>query len=146
LRKLLLLMGLSMLGVLLFASVAFAQSGVNLQEDSGDNVDPETGEVVGDDTPDCASSEDVLESGLCRPSGSSSASATPSATPSATATATASPSTTPSASPTATATATATASASALPATGGPVSLMALAPLALLAGGGLLALRIVRRR
>jgi hypothetical protein len=56
LRKLLLLVGLSMLGTMMLASVAFAQSGVNLQEDAGDNIDPQTGEVVGDDTPDCASS------------------------------------------------------------------------------------------
>src|SRR5688572_13843837 len=66
-----------MLGTMMLASVAFAQSGVNLQEDPGDNIDPQTGEVVGDDTPDCASSEDVLESGLCRPNGSSSASPSP---------------------------------------------------------------------
>ena len=38
-----------------------------------------------------------------------------------------------------------TASASPLPETGGPASVMALVPLALLVGGGLLALRIVRR-
>ena len=74
-RKLLLLMGLSMLGVMMFASVALAQGGVNLQEDPGDNVDPDTGEVVGDDTPDCASFEDVMESGLCAPGSTSSASA-----------------------------------------------------------------------
>jgi hypothetical protein len=137
------LMGISMLGVLLFASVAFAQGGVNLQEDPGDNVDPDTGEVVGDDTPDCASFEDVMESGLCAPGSTSSA--TPSATPSATAT------------PSTTATATASASAAgaaqyqytpALPSTGGvvsPVGLLAIIPAILLVGGGLLSARLIRR-
>ncbi len=37
------------------------------------------------------------------------------------------------------------ASASTLPETGGPVSLMALAPLVLLAGSGILAFRVIRR-
>lgn len=40
--------------------------GVNPEEDPGDNVDPETGLVVGDDTPDCATPEQVLASGLCK--------------------------------------------------------------------------------
>ncbi len=40
--------------------------GVNPVEDPGDNVDPETGLVVGDDTPDCATPEQVLASGLCK--------------------------------------------------------------------------------
>jgi hypothetical protein len=44
-----------------------------------------------------------------------------------------------------TATASASASASPLPGTGGPVTLTALAPLALLVGSGLLAFRVVRR-
>jgi hypothetical protein len=68
---------------------------------------------------------------------SSSASATVSPT------ATAHPAATASAS---SATASATASASALPVTGGPVSLMALAPLVLLVGSGILAFRVILRR
>ena len=40
--------------------------GVNPVEDPGDNVDPKTGLVVGDDTPDCATPEQVLASGLCK--------------------------------------------------------------------------------
>lgn len=40
--------------------------GVNPAEDPDDNVDPETGQVVGDDTPDCATPEQVLASGLCK--------------------------------------------------------------------------------
>ncbi len=40
--------------------------GVNPEEDPGDNVDPETRVVVGDDTPDCATPEQVLASGLCK--------------------------------------------------------------------------------
>ena len=40
--------------------------GVNPVEDPGDNVDPETGVVVGDDTPECATPEQVLASGLCK--------------------------------------------------------------------------------
>ena len=40
--------------------------GVNPQDDPGDNVDPETGLVVGDDTPDCVTPEQVLASGLCK--------------------------------------------------------------------------------
>jgi hypothetical protein len=40
--------------------------GANPVEDPGDNVDPETGLVVGDDTPECATPEQVLASGLCK--------------------------------------------------------------------------------
>ena len=50
----------------------------------------------------------------------------------------------PTASPSASASATAESSASALPETGGPVSAMALVPLVLLVGTGVLALRVVR--
>ncbi len=51
----------------------------------------------------------------------------------------------PSASPSASSSASASASASVLPETGGPVSVMALVPLALLVGTGILTLRIMRR-
>jgi hypothetical protein len=57
----------------------------------------------------------------------------------------ASPTASSTASPTASSTASASAAASSLPETGGPVSVMALVPLALLLGTGLLALRLVRR-
>src|SRR5918994_6400150 len=108
-RKVLRLVGLSMMAVLLFAPAASAQDpcaglpegsaaqaqcyvdqsgGVNLQSDPGDNI--QAGVVVGDDTPDCLRPEDVLESGLCASSGSASPPASPTASPSATPTATAS--------------------------------------------------------
>ncbi len=64
-KRLLCLAGLSILALLIIASAALAQ--INPVEDPGDNVDPETGQVVGDDTPDCERPEDILESGLCRP-------------------------------------------------------------------------------
>jgi hypothetical protein len=57
----------------------------------------------------------------------------------------ASPTASPTASATASASASASASVSVLPETGGPVSVMALVPLVLLLGTGILALRIVRR-
>jgi hypothetical protein len=89
-----LLMGLSMLGAVLFPSVAFAQS--------------------------------------YSPSASATTSPTAAASPTATASASS-------------ATASASASASALPVTGGPVSLIALAPLALLVGSSILVFRVIRR-
>ena len=55
------------------------------------------------------------------------------------------PTVSPTARATASPTVSPTTSASPLPETGGPASMMALVPLALLVGGGLLALRIVRR-
>jgi Excalibur calcium-binding domain len=78
------------------------------------------------------------------PDGLQCSSATPTATPTATAT-TAEP-TTATATATSSPTPTATATASALPATGGPATgaLSALLPLALLAGSGVVALRVVR--
>jgi hypothetical protein len=50
------------------AAPALAQGGVNLQQDAGDNYSG--GQVVGDDTPDCATAADVMESGLCAPGSS----------------------------------------------------------------------------
>ena len=56
------IVALAMLLAVMVASPAFAQSGVNLQKDAGDNV--ENGQVVGDDSGDCPQ-EFILENGLC---------------------------------------------------------------------------------
>jgi hypothetical protein len=77
----------------------------------------------------------VNDNAAASPASSASASASPSAPPSA------SPSASPTASPTATASAT-----PALPDTGGFSPVWALGPLAMILGGGLMALGIVRRR
>ena len=119
-RKLFLLVGLFMLGAMLFAPIALAQ-------------DPCPDPDFPRQTPDgCQASNlpDVTPSASGSASGSATASATASASPTASASATA----------------TAAASASPLPKTGGPVSLIALAPLALLVGSGILAFRLARRR
>ncbi len=117
-RKVLLLMGLAMLGVLMFASVALAQ-------------DPCPDPEFPRETPDGCQASDL-------PDVSFGDDASPTASPTASATA----------SPTASATASASASASvsALPETGGPaVSVLALGSLALLVGSGSMAFGLTRR-
>jgi len=171
-RKVLLLAGLAMLGTLLFSSVASAQSasaspspitarGADTVPLNPDGTCPEGYVTV--NAPFCAQEspntpgrifgygEGDLASATADPTASASAepcnggptritpdgiqcSNLPDVIPG-------------SASPDATASASASASssASALPETGGPVSVMALVPLVLLVGTGIVALRIVRR-
>jgi len=124
-RKVLLLMGLSMLGVLMFVPMAWAQE------------DPCPDPDFPRETPDGCQASNLPDVEL-----GDDASASPMASPMS------SPTASPTASSSATSTASASATASAsstLPDTGGPVSLIALAPLALLVGSGILAFRIVRR-
>ncbi len=129
-RKALLLMGLSMLGVLLFASVALAQQG-----DGGGRAltgeDAGNAEAGGLGQPRVVSGSELDDDD----GGGSSASASTSASASASSSASAS----------ASASGSATAAVSPLPDSGGPVSLTVLAPLALLVGSGLLAFRVIRR-
>ena len=119
-RKLFLLVGLFMLGAMLFAPIALAQDPCPDPDFPRQTPDGCQASNLPDVTPGASASGSA--------SGSPSASASPTASASASASATAS------------------ASASPLPETGGPVSLIALAPLALLVGSGILAFRLARRR
>jgi hypothetical protein len=151
LRKLLLLVGLSMMAVLVFTPAALAQPNGPaydfIQVPNGIRPCPFGLERVQQDY----QREVVCGEGggyVFAPGGSASPSPslTPSASPSPSPSASPSPSPSPSASPSPSPTATASPDASALPATGGGFSpALALGPVALIVGGGLLALRIVRR-
>ena len=165
-RKLLLLVGLSMLGTMMLASVASAQQNpygcpddkpfvatlagdpgegslrcfatqaeANAYRNSGPDASPTASPGINTIAESCNDQPDPAGCKRQLRGAEGFGSATPSATASATSSTTAS----------ATASATATAS-SVLPATGGPVSLVALVPLALLAGSGILAFGLVRRR
>ena len=161
-RKLVLLVGLCMLGVLTFGAVAWAQGNdISCPPGSAANAagttctDMSTGEQVepvwsytpnpAPNTNPCPELWALNEQGVCEqvifPPGST-------ATPTATATATPGPVEPLTAAPTATATATGTADATggtaALPETGG-LGALSLAALGLLIAGGLLSARLVRR-
>ncbi len=158
-RRLLLLVGLSMLGALLFASTALAQSvspsasagaggaitarGAETVPLNPDGTCPEGFVTV--NAPFCAEESPNTpgrifgygEGDLASAGASASATATPTATSTPTATATA--------------TASSTASASAavggqLPATGGPTSTLGIGALLLLVGSGIFSARLMRRR
>ena len=118
------------LAVLVFAPVAAARGG-----DDGGFYDRGMDDRGVDDN--AVASPASSASASTSATSSASASTSPSASPSASSPASASAS--PTASPSATAT-------PALPDTGGFASVLALGPLAMLLGGGLLALGIVRRR
>jgi hypothetical protein len=124
-KKLLVLVGLTMIGVLMFASVASAQSVSNSASASGS--------ASAHGRPSyCSPSPGKTVPALCHQSGHdvfsvSGPSASPFASPNA-----------PNASP--------TASTPTMPGTGGLSPTLALVPLALIVGGGLLAFGIVRRR
>jgi hypothetical protein len=159
-RRLLLLVGLSMLGALLFTPAVWAQDTAECPA----GTQPYSPSGSGDDIR-CMSNQDLGELLRCSGEGlspipadcpTSSANSTASSTPSSTAasdSASASASTTPSATPTATTTASGTAPASiaaavggSLPATGSPASpLMGVGALMLLAGAGMVSVAIVRR-
>lgn len=158
-RKLVLLVGPCMLGVLAFGSVAFAQvapgpggecpGGHVLYEGPGsasgqcvptDSVyDPNVGRYIGEGEAEALYGRNA-DGSIDIPGAT--------ATPTATATATPGPVEPLTAAPTATATATATADATggtaALPETGG-LSALSLAALGLLIAGGLLSARLIRR-
>ena len=121
-KKLLVLVGLTMIGVLMFASVASAQSVSNSASASGS--------ASAHGRPSyCSPSPGKTVPGLCHQSGHDVFSGSgPSASPFAS----------PNASP--------TASTPTMPGTGGLSPTLALVPLALIVGGGLLAFGIVRRR
>jgi hypothetical protein len=133
-RKVLLMVGLTMLGVLMFVPMAWAQDGSSDHWTPPPSVNPTTG---------CPHMHVPLASGECVPvsdprlddTATPTATATPTTTATPTATATAS----------ASSTASATASASSLPDTGGISTGLATGALVLLAGGGLFAASIVRR-
>lgn len=144
-RKVLLLAALSMAATLVFAPAVLAQDLYDCSDfvDQGqaqenfNNLGP--GDPSGLDTDDdgiaCEALPTVVDDGT--PDGSAIPGDPESATPTATSTAEADDDQY--------ATPSATASASPLPETGGPVSVMALAPLALLVGTGIMAFRIMRR-
>ena len=139
-RKVLLLMGLSMLGVLMFVPMAWAHDGSSDNWTPPPSVNPKTG---------CPHMWVPLASGECVPVSDpramgGTATPTASSTPSATATASASPTASATASPSPSPTAKASASASSLPETGGISTGLATGALALLAGGGLFAASIAR--
>lgn len=138
-RKLLLLATLSMLGVLLFSSVAMAEHNAQHVQ-AGSNGSPCPDPDYPRFTPDGCQASNLPDA----PYPSASPTATPSAPPTATADSTASASTS--------ATTSATASAPSdsqyaptLPATGGP-SVFALVAAVLLIGGGAVAVSVLRRR
>ena len=155
-RKLLLLMGLSMLGVLMFASVATAQGAgpggegpctgtpfeqylpeVNGCVTTEGLPNPGTAIVYDADTREPIGTLDEVSEGL--DDGTSSATPSPTASPTATPTATASSSAAP---------AVQYQYSAALPDTGGvsPATLLAIVPAILLVGGGLLSAGLIRRR
>ena len=127
-RRLLLLVGLTVLGALLFASLALAQ-------------DPCPDPNFPRETPDGCQASDLPDVSF------GTASSTATSTASATLTATSTPSATATASSTATASAAAAAGGS-LPTTGGPTysPLMGMGAFILLAGAGVMSVRTVRRR
>ena len=140
-RQALLLVGLSMMAVLMFTPAASAEHRYGCPHDKPFvAVAPGS---LGEESLRCfatrAEADRYSETG-------STASPTPSPPPSPSQSPTASPGPSATASPSPGPTASPTAGASALPATGGGVSpTLVLGPLALIVGGGLLAIRIVRR-
>ncbi len=124
-----------------FATQAQAQAELNINPSDPNNLDANNNGVACEDSGLPAGTSSVTPSSTT----SASASTSPSASSSATSSATSSASASSTASATTTASASASASASALAETGGVVSPLAIAPLALLIGGGLLAAGILRR-
>lgn len=137
-KKLPLVLAMCATLVMLFASGALAQ-----QEGSRAVQGSEGGNAEGGGLgqPQVVTSDEIDDDGA----GGGGASGGSGMSASASASSSASASTSASASASASSTATASASASALAQTGGPGSVMVLAPLALLVGSGLLAFRVVRR-
>ena len=137
--RLLLLTSLSLIAMLMFATVALAQ-----EEDGGQPA--ARGAEAGLGQPSVVTSAEA-DGGQTGGAGGG-ATATATASPTATATATASPTATATASSTATATASPTATATALAGTGGPVSvngLIGLMAAVSLLGGGAMSFALVRR-